>query len=72
MAPRGAYLQSRASTAQQVREYFAVLNGVAVKLNGTLLAVLRNGPGVQTVQAATVYRHVVRPGQRELWSGAAQ
>jgi minor extracellular serine protease Vpr len=51
-----AYLQSRSSPAQQVREYFAVLNGVAVRLNGTPLAVLLNGPGVQTVQAATVYR----------------
>jgi minor extracellular serine protease Vpr len=51
-----SYLQRRAAQAQQVREYFAVLNGVAVKLNGTPIAVLLSGPGVRRVAAASVYR----------------
>jgi minor extracellular serine protease Vpr len=51
-----SFLQSRAPAAEVVREYFAVLNGVAVRLNGVSIAALASGPGVRTVAPSALYK----------------
>jgi minor extracellular serine protease Vpr len=51
-----AFLQKAAPQAQVVAEYFAVLNGVAVKLNGASVAQLRSGPNVRAVTASAAYK----------------
>src|SRR5919106_3220054 len=51
-----AFLRNRAPQAQVVREYFGVLNAVAVKLNGTNEATVRNGPGAQRAAFSSLYR----------------
>ena len=51
-----AYLRRAAPRAEVVREYFTVLNGVAVRLNGHGLAALARGPGVRAVGFSALYR----------------
>jgi minor extracellular serine protease Vpr len=51
-----AFLRDRAPQAEVVREYFTVLNAVAVKLNGASEAVVRRGPGVRSAEPSWLYR----------------
>jgi minor extracellular serine protease Vpr len=50
------HLRNHAPNARVVREYFGVLNGVAVELNGHGLGQLRNGPRVRQVVHSATYR----------------
>jgi minor extracellular serine protease Vpr len=51
-----AFLRDRAPQAQVVREYFSVLNAVAVKLNGANASAIGNGPGVRVAAPSALYR----------------
>ncbi|MGH9246347.1 MAG: S8 family serine peptidase [Acidimicrobiales bacterium] len=51
-----AYLRDRMPNAEVVQEYFTVLNGMAVKLNGYRLGQLRNGPGARVAAPSALYR----------------
>jgi minor extracellular serine protease Vpr len=51
-----AYLASNAPNAQVVREYFHVLNGFAIKLNGTRPETAAAGPGVGRAAFSWLYR----------------
>jgi minor extracellular serine protease Vpr len=69
-----AYLREQAPRAEVVGEYLAVLNGVAVKLNGTAPRTLARGPGVRTVAASAVYRPTMNVSNdliraSEVWAG---
>jgi minor extracellular serine protease Vpr len=50
------YLASNAANAQVVREYFHVLNGFALKLNGTRPETAAAGPGVGNAEFSWLYR----------------
>jgi minor extracellular serine protease Vpr len=50
------YLRQRAPQVEVIREYFDVLNGVAVKLNGTDPGTLAKAPGVRAVAPSALYR----------------
>jgi minor extracellular serine protease Vpr len=50
------YLASNAPNAQVVREYFHVLNGFAIKLNGTRTETAAAGPGVGNAVFSWLYR----------------
>jgi subtilisin family serine protease len=49
------WLKSNAPKAQVTGEYDVAVNAVAVRLNGTALATLRNGPGVTSVGYQATY-----------------
>ncbi len=49
------WLKSNAPKAQVTGEYDVAVNAVAVRLNGTALAALRNGPGVTSVGYQATY-----------------
>jgi len=49
------WLKSNAPGAQVTGEYDVAVNAVAVRLNGTALSVLRNGPGVTSVGYQATY-----------------
>jgi minor extracellular serine protease Vpr len=51
-----AYLAQHAPGAEIVREYATVLNGLAVKLNGTSLSTLQKGPKVKAAANSVLYR----------------
>lgn len=51
-----AFLAQNAPQAEIVREYDTVLNGMAVKLNGTSLSTLQKGPKVSAVANSVLYR----------------
>ena len=50
------YLNQQAPQVEVIGEYFDVLNGVAVKLNGADPARLANGPGIRAVAPSALYR----------------
>lgn len=50
------YLARNAPSAQIVREYLHVLNGFAIKLNGTRAGVAAAGPGAGTSEFSWLYR----------------
>ncbi len=67
------WLARSAPRAEIVREYFYVLNGFAIKLNGTPLGRLGQGPGARRVGFSWLYRPTmdVSPGligAPSLWS----
>ena len=69
-----SYLQTHAPGAEVVGEYFAVLNGVAVKLNGTPAGALTRGPGVVAVAPSALYRPTMNVSNdliraSEVWAG---
>ncbi|MGH8944779.1 MAG: S8 family serine peptidase, partial [Acidimicrobiia bacterium] len=51
-----AHLAQNAPNAEIVREYDTVLNGMAVKLNGTPISTLQRGPKVKAVANSVLYR----------------
>jgi minor extracellular serine protease Vpr len=51
-----AFVKSRAPQVQVVREYFTVLNGMALKMNGAALGALAGGPGVRAIAPSALYR----------------
>ncbi len=53
------WLKSNAPKAQVTGEYDVAVNAVAVRLNGTSLATLRNGPGVTSVGYQATYAPTV-------------
>ncbi len=68
-----SWLARSAPRAEVVREYFYVLNGFAIKLNGTALSSLGKGPGAARVGRSWLYRPTmdVSPGligAPSLWS----
>jgi minor extracellular serine protease Vpr len=67
-----SYLASKAPRAEIVREYHLVHNGFAVKLNGHRSDILRQGPGVNLVTPAALYRPTMNVstgliGADDLW-----
>lgn len=66
-----AFLQNRAPGAEVVGEYFAVLNAVAVKLNGTSVGVLGSGPDVRAAGPSEVYRPTMNVSNDLIGSSAA-
>jgi minor extracellular serine protease Vpr len=54
-----SFLRERAPQAEIVREYFATLNGLAVKRNSAPESTLRNGPGVRAVAPSALYHRAM-------------
>lgn len=69
-----AYVAQRLPGAEIVSEYYTVLNGVAVKLNGAELSRLQNGPKVKDVGHSALYRPTMNISTdlvraSEVWGG---
>ena len=68
-----AYLADKAPRAEVVREFSLVANGLAIRLNGTRMRTLQQGPGVSHTAFSALYRPTMNVsvdviGASELWS----
>lgn len=54
-----AWLRTSAPSARVTSDFYTVLNGAAVELNGVPIALLRNNPDVESVEYNAVYQPVM-------------
>ena len=66
-----AWLRTNAPSARVTSEFYTVLNGAAVELNGVPIALLRNNPDVESVEYNALYQPVMSESYKIINATAA-
>ncbi len=66
-----AWLRTNAPSARVTSDFFTVVNGAAVELNGTPIALLRNNPDVESVEYNALYQPVMSESYKIINAAAA-